>query len=259
VLRDHRISTTLTNKLLLLALLILILAACSTEPAEISIDQVITSDNPALQELDNTEQAGALSEDNPGGAPERPSISGQFQTIYIDPEQVKVVNSEMVEWPDSCLGIEQMGVECVNETTPGYAVLLEAKGLQFAYHSNEVGSQVLPATPGLVWTRDDGGEVICDRLIIFLPDTANTCWCEDGEVYATTVNLQEILSEEEYQLLIDSLTTFSENTVNQPSADQSNPVMVSLTFHGQGETFPNAEQQDSLVRMAELIFARIVP
>jgi hypothetical protein len=163
----------------------------------------------------------------------------------------------MIEWPDSCLGIDQLGVECIPEATSGYAVLLEAKGLQFAYHSNDVGSQVLPATPGLIFTRNDDEHTVCDRLVIFLPDTANLCWCEDGEMHATTVNLQEILSEEEYQLLIDSLTTFSENTVNQPSPEQSNPVMVSLTFHGQGMTFPNTDQQDSLVRMAELIFARI--
>jgi hypothetical protein len=95
--------------------------------------------------------------------------------------------------------------------------------------------------------------------VIFLPDTANVCWCENGEMQTITVNLQEILSEEEYNLLIDSLTTFSQNTINHPSPDQPNPVMVSLTFHGQGKTFPNADQQDSLIRMAELIFDRITP
>jgi hypothetical protein len=152
-----------------------------------------------------------------------------------------------------------MGTECIPEVTPGYAVLLEAKGLQFAYHSNEVGSLVHPATQGLIWTREDEERGICDRLIIFLPDTAYACWCESGEEHATSVNLQEILSEEEYQLLIDSLTTFSENTVNQPYSNQTNPVMVSLTFHGQGMTFPNTDQQDSLVKMAELIFSRITP
>lgn len=251
----------MTRISLLITFVFIFLAACNSNPAQVNLDQVITSDNPALQELENTDEA---SDPSPGNGEDqedsdRPSIAGQFQSIYIDPEQVKVIDSEMVEWPDSCLGIEQMGVECIPGITPGYAVLLEAKGLQFAYHSDEVGSQIHPATPGLVWTRDDGGEAICDRLIIFLPDTANVCWCEDGEIHAVSVNLQEILSEEEYQLLIDSLTTFTENTINQSSPDQQNPVMVSLTFHGQGNTFPNADQQDSLVKMSELIFARIIP
>lgn len=253
------------NTLILLPSILLILAACSTPPAEIALDEVITTDNPALQDLEHTVEAGQ-SPDDEGADPNNPvdmhaktSIAGQFQTIYIDPDQVKVIDSSIAEWPDSCLGIEQMGTECIPEVTPGYAVLLEAKGLQFAYHSNEVGSLVHPATQGLNWTREDGEGSVCDRLIIFLPDTAYACWCESGENHTTSVNLQEILSEEEYQLLIDSLTTFSENTVNQPSSNQSNPVMVSLTFYGQGMTFPNSDQQDSLVKMAELIFSRITP
>ena len=244
--------------LLLLISIFLILAACSTPPEDLALDQVITSDNPALQDLEHTEEAGG-NPNIPVDIPAKNSIADQFQTIYIDPDQVKILDSSMVEWPDSCLGIEQLGTDCIPELTPGYAILLEAKGLQFAYHSNEVGSLVHPATQGLIWTREDEDGSICDHLIIFLPDTAHACWCDSGEMHATSVNLQEILSEEEYQLLIDSLTTFSENTVNQPSTDGSNPVMVSLTFNGQGTTFPNADQQDSLATMAELIFSRITP
>ncbi len=249
----------MTKITLLFSFIFLFLAACSSAPGELSLDQAITSDNPALQELQNTAEVDNPSAGDASNLPAQPSISDQFQTIYIDPEQVKVIGSEMVVWPDSCLGIEQVGVECIPGNIPGYAVMLEAKGLQFAFHSDEVGSQVQPATPGLIWTRDDSAEAICDRLVIFLPDMANVCWCEDGEMHSVSVNLQEILSEEEYHLLIDSLTTFSENTVNQPSPEQPNPVMVSLTFHGQGKTFPNSDQQESLVRMAELIFARIIP
>lgn len=238
------------------------MAACSSAPAEAGLEQVITGDNPDLHELENTVQADLQSDSSGQGTPNpltNPSFTGQFQTIYIDPEKVKVISSEMVEWPDSCLGIEQMGVECIPGKTPGYEVLLEAKGLAFAYHSDQVGSQVRPATKGLVWSRENGESTICDRLVIFLPDTANVCWCEDGEIHAASVNLQEILTEEEYKLLIDSLATFSESTVNQPSPDQSDPVMVFLSFHGQGKTFPTANQQVSLIKMAELIFARVIP
>jgi len=234
----------------------LLFAACSTPAEQVDLNQVITGENPALEELGNTygvdDSTGTTGDDHPP----YPSISDQFQTIYIDPDQVKIISSEVVEWPDSCLGIERMDVDCVPEKTPGYAVILEAQGLQFAYHSDEIGSQVEPATPGLVWTRDDSGTTVCDRLVIFLPDTARVCWCVNGELHTAEVNLQQILTEEEYRLLIDSLITFSENTINRPSTDQPNPVMVSLAFHGQGQTFPSAEQQASLVSMAELIFGR---
>ena len=259
---DSTISIKLTKFFPLLTLVILIFAACSSAPAEIDVDHSITSDNPALHELETPikgEKTPVETSENIGQLPAKSTITSQFQSIYLDPEQVKIISSEMVEWPDSCLGIEQLGVDCTPENTPGYAVVLEANGLQFAYHSNEVGSQVHPATPGLIWTRDDGGISVCDRLIIFLPDTAYICWCDEGETHAVSVNLQEILSEEEYQLFIDSLTTFSQNTVNQTSSAETNPVMVSLTFHGQGNTFPSAKQQKSLVSMAELIFDRITP
>lgn len=240
------------NKITILLLsLLLVTAACNPLPEDQGVDQLITGDNPALHELDELDGEEAI--------PVETDIAGQFETIYIDPEQVKVIHSNMVEWPDSCLGIEQPGADCVTHPTPGYEVVLEAKGLQFAYHADEVGSQVHPATQGFKWIREgqDGG--VCDQLIIYLPDTAIACWCKDGNRQHAEVNLQEILSEEEYELLIKSLTTFSENTINQPAADQPTPVMVSLAFHGQGTKFPNNEQQDSLLKMAELIFSRIAP
>jgi hypothetical protein len=248
--------------LLIFSFFLLILAACSPASTDAGLDQAITGDNPDLQELENTVQVDIQSGDS-GSSTSNPDsdipIVDQFQTIYIDPNNVKVISSEMVEWPDSCLGIDQMGVECIPGATRGYEVHLEAKGLAFDYHSDQVGSQVRPATKGLVWTRENGESTICDRLVIFLPDTANVCWCEGGEIYTASVNLQEILTEDEYKLLIDSLATFSEHSVNRPSPDQSHPAMVSLSFHGQGQTPPTVDQQRSLIRMAELIFDRVIP
>jgi len=263
ILRKLRKSITLTKFTLVFSLVFLFLVACSTQPVDPTNNQPITGDNPALHELENTNDSAPMEQTNSqvhGSAddfPLDPGITDQFQTIYIDPDQVKILHTEIAEWPDSCLGIEQIGVDCIPETTTGYVVVLEVKGLEFAYHSNAIGSQVQPATQGIIWSRDDGGQTKCDRLIIFLPDTANVCWCENGEMHARSVNLQEILNEEEYELMIDSLTTFTKNTVNQPSSDQPQSVMVSLTFNGQGDTFPNADQQASLNKMAELIFERI--
>ena len=61
ILRKFRISTTLTKITLLITCIILVLAACNTIPAEVDLDQVITSDNPALQELEYTPQASSSS------------------------------------------------------------------------------------------------------------------------------------------------------------------------------------------------------
>jgi hypothetical protein len=76
---------------------------------------------------------------------------------------------------------------------------------------------------------------------------------------AATVNLLDTLSVEEYDQLIDLLREFNENTVNQSSSGGSDSAMVSLTFYGQGEEFPNSDQQQSLLTIAQEIFSRITP
>jgi hypothetical protein len=248
----------LKKNLLVILTILLILAACSTVPADNGLDQTITSDNPELQDLGPTDDASD-GQVNIEDFPMETEIAEQFGSIYLEPDQVNILESSVVEWPDSCLGIEQPGIDCEPHATPGYEVVLEVRGLQFAYHANEGGSQVYPATQGFKWTRGDKDGGVCDQLIIYLPDTALACWCESGQRQHAAVNLQEILSEEEYDLLINSLTTFSENTINHPETYHSQPVMVSLAFHGQGNSFPNSNQQESLLKMAELIFSRIKP
>ena len=135
---------------------------------------------------------------------------------------------------------------------------MSANGLQFEVHADQ-GVQVQPATLGLLWTREGGEDDLCDLLIIYLPDSAHACWCQSGELKAASVNLQEILSPEEYEQLIDALRDFRENTVNQSSSDATEPVMVSLTFYGQGKTFQPSDDQQSLLALAENIFERISP
>lgn len=237
--------------------LLLFLAACSATPENPQIDQLITSNNPDLQNLNQDAVADQFN--NIQEFPMGDSIADQLQNPLFDPDQVKIIKSDIVEWPDSCLGIEQPGVECIAQTIPGYEVLLEAKGLQFAYHADGDGSQFQPATQGLMWSRQDEESGVCDHLIIYLPDTAYACWCTPGKMQTAAVNLQDILSEEEYEMLINSLKTFNENTVYNTSNERGGTALVSLNFHGQGKTSPNPDQQNSLAKMAELIFSRIVP
>jgi hypothetical protein len=248
-LDNERENTALMTRGLLLAAFLLIFVACSTPLDSQSSDQFQTDDNSI--ELDNG-QIDSLS------TQAQVSLAEQFQASFIDPNQVKIVDSSQVEWSDTCLGIERPGVDCLPQSTPGYQVVLEANGLLFEVHADH-GGQVQPATLGLLWTREGGEDGLCDRLIIYLPDSAHACWCQSGDMKAASVNLQEILSPEEYEQLIDALRDFSENTVNQPSSDAAEPVMVSLTFYGQGKTFPPSDDQQSLLALAENIFERILP
>jgi hypothetical protein len=248
-LYNGRKKTASMKRGLLLSAFLFIFVACSTPSDSQSSDGFQTDGNTI--ELNNG-QIDSLS------TQAQASLADQFKSLFIDPNQVRVVESSQVEWSDTCLGIEQPGVDCLPQSTPGYQVVLEANGLQFEVHADH-GGQVQPATLGLLWTREGGEDGLCDRLIIYLPDSAHACWCQSGDMKAASVNLQEILSPEEYEQLIDALRDFSENTVNQPSSDATEPVMVSLTFYGQGKTFPPSDDQQSMLALAENIFERISP
>jgi hypothetical protein len=247
---DERNKTAPMKRGLLLSAFLLILVACSPPLDSQSLTQFPNDGNSTELNIEKNVPLSTLTE---------ASFAGQFQSLFIDPNQVKILDSSQVEWSDSCLGVEQPGVDCRPQSTPGYRVIFEANGLRFEIHADNVGGQVQPATLGLQWTREGGEDGLCDRLLIYLPDSAYAGWCESGEMKAASVNLQEILSPEEYEQLIDALRNFSENTINQTSSDANEPVMVTLTFYGQGKTFPQSDDQQSLLALVENIFARIIP
>lgn len=238
------------NRGFLLSALLLLIAACASPINAEDVDQF------------SLEEYNIAAGDTINGSTANLSntlLQERIESSYFDPQNVIIVQSDQVEWSDSCLGIEQPGMECIPQSTPGYQVTLKAKGLQFVVHSDKVGSNVKPATPGLLWTREGGEQEICDRLVIYLPDSAIACWCQSGEIKSASVNLQEVLSPEEFEQLIKALRAFSENTINEASPNGTPTVMTSMTFFGQGTQFPTSEEQQFLFSLAEAVFTRITP
>lgn len=79
------------------------------------------------------------------------------------PDAITILEVEPVQWPDSCLGIQQPKTVCLQVITPGYLVTLEYYGKLYSYHTNKTGSVILlegspdggstaPAEPVLSWT-----------------------------------------------------------------------------------------------------------
>ncbi len=66
--------------------------------------------------------------------------------LQVDPDTIKLVSVEAVEWPDGCLGVQTPGVMCTMVITPGYRVVLEADGKQYEYHTSANGDTVRLAT-----------------------------------------------------------------------------------------------------------------
>lgn len=245
----------------LLVAIFLILSACSNPSTSHTPEQnglaAASQDSSPFFESNTGDNEDLDPEGIPPSLSEHTNLTNQIEALNLNPDQVRVVSTNQFEWSDSCLGIDQPGVDCLPQATQGYWVVMEAYGLQFDYHSDLTGSDIQAATPGLSWTRDGGEQGYCDRLIIYLPDTAYVCWCQSGEMKAAKVNLLDTLSVEEYDQFIGLLREFNENSVDQSPSGDSDSSVVSLTFYGQGEESPNSDQQQSFLAIAQEIFSRI--
>jgi len=58
------------------------------------------------------------------------------------PEEVKIIRTEKVDWPDACLGVSSAGQMCAQVITPGFRIILEANGKRYEYHTDTTGSAV---------------------------------------------------------------------------------------------------------------------
>jgi len=226
---------SLVKKRSVLLIIVFLLVSCSTPSNSDNIIVEQVSPNPSPDEdtssigVNNQSNLADIPQANSGNPIEQTSLSDQIQSLNLDSGQFKVVGSSQVDWPDTCLGIEQPG------------------------------KQSIPATPGISWSREGGAENYCDRLIIYLPDTALACWCQSGEMKSISVNLLEILSQTEYNRLIDSLKKFKESTINQSSTGDAEALLTSLTIFGQGDDNPGSEERQSILAFAQDIFVRITP
>ena len=63
--------------------------------------------------------------------------------LNVEPEFVRWVSIEKVDWPDSCLGLEQPGMNCNMVITPGFRILLESGGIVFVFRTDLTGKQTV--------------------------------------------------------------------------------------------------------------------
>jgi hypothetical protein len=69
------------------------------------------------------------------------------QRLNVPVAQVTLVQSEQVEWPDSCLGLAQPDEACLQVITPGWRVVVEVNGQTYEIHTNDTGTAVRVTPP----------------------------------------------------------------------------------------------------------------
>jgi len=128
--------------LVTLILVSVVLAACST-PAT-PVESTATPSpigTPAITEFPATAEP-VPDEQNPAV---KAALEALAASLNIPLDQIKLVSSEAVEWPDGCLGVHRPEVMCTQAMVPGFRIVLLANGTEYVYHTNADGSALTPA------------------------------------------------------------------------------------------------------------------
>jgi hypothetical protein len=93
---------------------------------------------------------------------QRAAVSALSETLNLPADQITLVSTEAVTWPDGCLGVQRAGVMCTQALVEGYRIILSANGKEYEFHTNEDGSSVVQAvsSEGIV----SAANVVRDQL-----------------------------------------------------------------------------------------------
>lgn len=184
---------------------------------------------------------------------QRAAVSALSKNLGLTPDQIKIVSTEAVDWPDSCLGVSVEGIMCSQVVTPGFRIVLEANRKQVEYHTNQDGSVVVPATVALTWSRNGGIAGFCDTLTVYLSGEVQGSNCKSSDTVQKS--LGELLTPAEIATMNKWISKYGEITI-----DASDPkgvadaMSVKLTMYGTGtqQTMDQASQQLLLTFIQDL-------
>ena len=203
----------------MLTLIILAISACVPQ-AQATQEPVVVQPQPTHINVDLTPA-------------QRIAISTLAKNLGITPDKIKLVATEAVDWPDSCLGVQTEGIMCSQIVTPGFKVTLEANGKKVEYHTNQDASVIVPATVALTWKRSGGVAGFCDNMMIYLSGEVQATSCKSGDIVQKP--LSELVSPAEIAVLNDWISKYG--TVNIDASDPAgvaDRMTVNLKLIGTG-------------------------
>jgi hypothetical protein len=228
-------------------LCILVLTACAAQAGATEEPSVPQTDEPSAP----TENPMELT------PVEEAVVAHLAESSGISPDDITVVSTEEVEWPDGCLGIQQEGLMCTQVIVPGYRIILEANGREVEYRTNEDGTQIRPATVLMTWTREGGIAGFCDHLTVYLSGEVHKTSCKSDQ--PVEESLTAVLSEAEIEELNGWIESYGH--VNIDASDPkgvSDRMVVILEFMGLGtrETVSAADEQE-LLEFAQSLYEEL--
>ena len=143
------------KRFLAFALCVLILSACAPQnatdfpqtmtPTQIPLDTPPVFATPTHIQVDFPPVHPPLPRGTGDLTPaQQMAVSSLSRTLNLPADQISVISTDAVTWPDGCMGIQRIGVMCMRGPVPGFKIVLQANGKQYEFHTNEDGTSVLP-------------------------------------------------------------------------------------------------------------------
>jgi len=123
-------------------------SACSVSPSEVPTgDQATPTRTPLAEEesMTPTPAEGTPEATLPYEARLVVELAKEdlARRLELSISEISVISVEAVDWSDTSLGCPQEGMMYAEVITPGFQVVLEAKGQSYEYHTDEDSSVVL--------------------------------------------------------------------------------------------------------------------
>lgn len=232
-------------------------AAATEEPAGNATSEELT----ATSETERPDPTGQPATSPPEGIPTGPgeqTVVKQLATsLGLEVSEISVLSSEEVEFGNACLDVAMEGIMCAQVITPGRIIVLEAEGLQYAYHTTEDGSRVQPATLALVWKREGGIAGFCDLLTVFRSGEVFASRCK-SEADGKMSTLATLLSAQERRQFQEWMRELGEAELDASDPrGVSDRMEVTLKIVGHGEEPPTTAQQEDLFEFAQDLYQKV--
>jgi len=241
--------TKMKHIILAVTLTGLLLAACGTPPTPAPTDTPLPPTQPAPTETHIPVDLSPA---------QRAAIQMLADSFGVSVDQIRLVSTEAVDWPDGCLGIQEPGMACTLAIVPGFRIVLEAQGRQYEYRTNQDGSIARPATVALTWQREGGIAGFCDDLIVYASGEAHAIGCKASDGIAAD-SLQTVLSEAEVNQFNEWLATFGTVTVRYEDPAVADQMKVTLRLYGVGNHQPTEAEQQEMITFAQTVYDRVKP
>jgi len=108
---------------------------------------------------------------SPEADPVAAAVDHLATELGISPAEIDVLSVEAVDWSDTSLGCPQPGMMYAQVITPGYRVILEARGERHEVHTDRTGRSVVVCRPSLQGLRgpEDAFSILLTHLMQAYP------------------------------------------------------------------------------------------